>query len=236
MRISDTARTLRRLASLCVEVARLPRARLHFDTRRAPDAIRATHALFTKPHPRYRMIKNKSIGIALIHLRHFKTAADYLATVKKRDYAAYHGKRAKARGYVFREIERNDFIDDIHAINISSDQRQGRPMDGSYREKQLHYQALPHFRYTGIVDRDEKLVAYCNYGVYGNFAATDQLLGYLNSDGVMHLLLLEIVCQLIEERKLDYFMYDTYLGARPGLRSFKHRLGFAPYRVRYSIG
>ncbi len=30
-------------------------------------------------------------------------------------------------------------------------------------------------------------------------------------------------------------MYDTYVGAHPGLQSFKKRIGFEPYRVSYSI-
>jgi hypothetical protein len=30
-----------------------------------------------------------------------------------------------------------------------------------------------------------------------------------------------------------WLMYDTWFGAPPGLRSFKERLGFAPYRVRW---
>jgi hypothetical protein len=31
-------------------------------------------------------------------------------------------------------------------------------------------------------------------------------------------------------------MYDTYLGALPGLREFKRKLGFQPYRIRYALG
>jgi hypothetical protein len=51
----------------------------------------------------------------------------------------------------------------------------------------------------------------------------------------MYLLLLEIICRLIEEREVDYFMYDTFLGAQPGLRDFKRRVGFRPYRARYEL-
>jgi hypothetical protein len=70
---------------------------------------------------------------------------------------------------------------------------------------------------------------------YGNFAATDQLMGYKSQDGIMYLLLLTIICRLIEEREVDYFMYDTFLGAQPGLRDFKRRVGFRPYRARYEL-
>lgn len=46
---------------------------------------------------------------------------------------------------------------------------------------------------------------------------------------------MEIICSLFHKPPLDFFMYDTFLGARPGLRSFKRRIGFQPYRVSYAI-
>jgi hypothetical protein len=51
----------------------------------------------------------------------------------------------------------------------------------------------------------------------------------------MYLLLIEIICKLIEDSQVQYFMYDTFLGAREGLRNFKRRLGFQPYHVRYFL-
>lgn len=51
----------------------------------------------------------------------------------------------------------------------------------------------------------------------------------------MYLLLMEIICSLIEQKAVNFLMYDTYLGAQPGLRNFKRRLGFSPYLVRYSL-
>ena len=42
------------------------------------------------------------------------------------------------------------------------------------------------------------------------------------------------ICVLIKESKVEYFMCDI-LGAQPGLQQFKQRIGFAPYRVSYSI-
>ena len=57
----------------------------------------------------------------------------------------------------------------------------------------------------------------------------------VKTDGVMYLLLADIACRLIDEHRYNYLMYDTYLGALPGLREFKRELGFAPYRIRYAI-
>lgn len=78
-------------------------------------------------------------------------------------------------------------------------------------------------------------MGYCCFSIFGNFAATDRLLGIKTTDGIMYLLLLEIICKLIDKSQLDFFMYDTFLGAQPGLHSFKRRIGFQPYRVSYAI-
>jgi hypothetical protein len=235
MKPSELTRKLHCLLHLCIDVARLPHAHLHFDRRLEPVHVAATHANFTRRHPRYRLIRNKTIGMALVDLSNFKTDNDYLDTVRKKDHAAYHGRRARARGYTVCEIDRNYFVEDIHAINTSQPVRQGRPMDAQYLHKAEHFEDRPHFRYFGVRDGSGRLAAYCNLGVFGNFAATDQLLGRKNGDGVMYLLLMEIICRLIEEKRIDYLMYDSFLGAQPGLRSFKQRVGFRPFRVHYTI-
>ena len=220
---------------LGVELAYVPVARLCFREQLHPAHIRATYENFTRPHPRYKVFRNKSLGIALIDLASFGEPSAYLHTVRHRSHAGPQGRKARARGYSLRAINRNDHIDEIHEINTSCEMRQGRPMDRAYLEKKQRYEEMPHFRCYGVFNADGQLSAYCNVGVFGNFAATDQLLGYKTSDGVMYLLLMEIICQLIEERELDYFMYDTFYGAQPGLRDFKRRVGFRPYRVRYTL-
>jgi hypothetical protein len=235
MKTPDSIARLVHLCSVGAELLTLPVAKLCFRLHINPGPIRATYRAFTKPHPRFKIFKNKSMGIALIDLSRFEAPAAYLATVRKRGYAADLGRKAKSRGYSLREINRNDHVEEIYQINTSSPTRQGRPMDRHYLEKKLHYDEQPHFRCFGAFNAQGKLVAYCNVGFYGNFAATDQLLGYKNRDGVMYLLLMEIICRLIEEGKLEYFMYDTFLGAQAGLRDFKRRIGFRPYRVRYDL-
>lgn len=175
------------------------------------------------------------MGIALIDLSNFKNSAEYIATVKKKDYAGHHGRQARKRGYTVRQINRNDHIPEIHQVNVSSKIRQGRPMDSPYLTPQTEYDESAPMHSYGVFNADTMLVGYCTFGLYGNFAATDRLIGMKNTDGAMHLLLLEIICTLIDRHEVDYFMYDTFLGAQPGLKSFKHRIGFQPYRVTYSI-
>jgi hypothetical protein len=218
-----------------IEIASLPVARLCFDQSIDPDDIALTYRYFTMPHPRYKIICNKTLGVALVDLRDFNTRDKYMEQIKGKNWGAYHAKRARSRGYVFAEIDRNRHVDDIHEINTSEDSRQGRPMDKTYQEKQSNFDVQNHFKYYGILNSDGKLVAYGNLGLYGNFGAFSQLIGVRNNDGIMHLLIVETIFRLIEEGALQYVMYDTFFGAQPGMQQFKRILGFRPYRAKYSL-
>jgi len=218
-----------------IQVIKLPVATLHFRVDLDPKNIEATYRYYTKWHPRYRVIRNKTLGAALIDLKQVNTREKYLSMIKGKNGGAYHAKRARARGYVFSEINRNDHVDAIHRINTSRESRQGRPMDATYQQKIQHFDSLPHFRYFGIVNNEGDLVAYANLGLFGNFCGFSQLIGIRNNEGIMHLLLLEIVSSLIDQQQVRYVMYDTFFGALPGLRLFKTMLGFRPYRAKYVL-
>ena len=227
--------TLRHHYNTLLQIIRLPVAQLCFQQCIDPDDIRMTYRYYTKPHPRYRIIRNKTVGAALIDLEQFPSKDNYLDLIKGKNCGAHHAKRARSRGYIFTEIDRNCYVDEIHAINTSIDTRQGRPMDRHYQEKKQYFETLKHFKYYGILNPEGKLVAYANLGSYGNFSAFSQLLGMRNNDGIMHLLIVEVVSQLIERKQVRYLMYDTFFGAQPGLQTFKKILGFKPYRAKYSL-
>ncbi|HEX7982753.1 MAG TPA: hypothetical protein VF616_04505 [Duganella sp.] len=230
--------TLIKQCKLMLDVARLPVATLCFDTSFHPDDVRAMHRLFTSPHPKYKVFGYKQLGVALIDLRR-AGAADHVDHIIGKADAATFVNKARRRGYTLAQIDRNDHVDAIHDINTSLPTRQGRPMDASYREKKTHFETQRHYRYFGAFNKQGKLVAYCNIGRFGNFAAFSQLIGYRNNDGVMHLMVNEIVHLLLDELRAgsgpEFLMYDTFFGAQPGLRQFKTMLGFAPYRARYSL-
>jgi len=217
------------------QILGLPVACLHFDSSIDPRDIPTTYRSFTRPHPKYKIIRHKSVGVALLDLDRYPDPAAYFAAIQGKNRGAYHAKRARARGYVCQPIERNRHIDAIHAINTSLDVRQGRPMDAKYTEQVTSFDTRPHFDYLGVLNGDGKLVAYANIGRYGNFSAFSQLLGLRNNDGIMHLLVVEIVSRLIEQKRVRYVMYDTFFGAQPGLQQFKRVLGFEPYRAKYSL-
>ena len=218
-----------------IQAINLPVAKLCFHEQIAPDDIRTTYRAFTRPHPRFRFIGAKTVGAALIDLSRYADRDAYLEQIKAKNHGAYHAKRARKRGYRFVDIDRNDYIDEIHAINTSLELRQGRPMDRKYTEKCEAFDTMPHFRHHGILDSHDTLVAYASLAIYGNFAAFSQMLGIRNNDGIMHLLLVEAISRLIDEKQVRYIMYDTFFGAQPGLKTFKTILGFQPYRAQYSL-
>jgi hypothetical protein len=226
---------LSQLFNLARDISTLPVARLDFRLDLNPDDVRRMHAYFTKPHPKYKIFQNKSLGAALVDLTRFTGPDAYLQSVKGRNSADHHAKRARSRGYVVVEIDKNDFVEDLYAINTSLDARQGRPMPEAYREKQTRFHAEKNYQYFGVLNRDGTLAAYSDVGFYGNFVAFNRLLGLRNNDGAMHLMMTEIICKMIDRRAYSYLMYDTFFGASPGLRTFKTMLGFEPYRAKYSL-
>jgi hypothetical protein len=217
------------------ELLRLPVASLHFDSCIEPVDVAQTYRYYTRPHPRYKIIRNKTMGAALIDLVRYTGTPAYLDDIAGKNRGAWHAKRARSRGYICTEIERNDHIDAIHAINTSLEERQGRPMDEKYREKITRFERQPHFNYFGVLNPEGKLVAYANIGRYGNFSAFSQLIGIRNNDGIMHLMMVDIVTRLLEQKQVRYVMYDTFFGAQSGLQQFKRVLGFQPYRVKYTL-
>jgi hypothetical protein len=217
------------------QLLRLPLASLHFDSRIDPEDIPKTYRYYTRPHPRYKIIRNKTMGAALIDLGRYTHPPAYLDDIAGKNRGGWHARRARSRGYVCTEIDRNAHIDAIHAINTSLEERQGRRMDGKYLEKVTRFERQPHFSYFGVLNPEGQLVAYANIGRYGNFSAFSQLMGIRNNDGIMHLMMVDIVTRLLEEKQVRYVMYDTFFGAQPGLQQFKRILGFQPYRVKYSL-
>lgn len=235
MEVSEMTHKLSQIIERIIQIAKLPVVHLQFCLDLNPEDVETNFRNFTRPHPKYKIFQNKSIGAALLDLSQFKTRDEYLQTVKGHNSAGHHAKKARGKGYVVTEIDQNDYIEDIYEINTSIQVRQGRIMDDAYRKKQTSYRAAPNFKYFGVLSPNGKLRAYAELGFYGNFAAFRRIIGVRNNDGIMHLMVTEVVCQLIDARDCQYLMYDTYFGASEGLQTFKKMFGFQPCRAKYSI-
>lgn len=231
---------LTKIYHILQEIRTLPKVRINLKC--DSDTCRELYGVFTKRHSRYLVIPNKAIGVALVDLNKFPNSTTYLDSLSEKntaqsryDSAAGESRRCLRKGYRFEEIDRNRFIEDIHEINTSLEERQGREMGEAYREKKEHYPVQENQRYFGVLKGD-KLVAYVWVTVCGECATTHRVLGHGDhlKAGVMYLLITRVISLLLDEcKEVKYFMYDTFFGASEGLRFFKKRLGFRPYRVQW---
>ena len=221
------------------QILNLPKASIKFKnyTKKSIENYKKTYNYFTKPH-RLKLFKNKTLGVALIDLHLYKDFEEYYKSINGKNSAAYYARKALRREYKFVEIDRNNYIDDIYEINTSATIRQGKKMSSGYLQKQDSYKDEVNYRYFGVVNKEDNLVSYCNVGFYGEFAVVVTLLGhkqYLN-DGIMYLMMIElnkIMFNEYREKGYKYIMYDTFFGASEGLKKFKEKLGYKPYRVKW---
>jgi len=196
-----------------------------------------TYTLFTKLH-RLKLFRNKAIGVALIELDLYDTFEKYYKSINGKNSAAYYARKAIKRGYSFVKIDRNNHIEDMYEINTSSIERQGKAMSSGYLQKQSTYKNDDNYLYFGVVNDENKLLAYCNIGFYGDFSLVSTLLGHKNylNDGVMYLMMVELNKLMFEKYKKQgykYIMYDTFFGASKGLQQFKNKLGYKAYKVKW---
>jgi hypothetical protein len=212
------------------EIALLPRVSFFFDRNLMQQQnVQDAYDYFNKRHPRLKIIKNKQIGVAYIDLSNYPSGGGYLESVNGKNSAYYYSRKCKARGYILCEIDRNERREEIALIETSAPERQGRPMAVGYGDFNKKYVDFENYKYYGVIFKS-KIVAYANIGTYGNFACVSRLMGHAEhlNNGVMYLMLTEIISNLIEERRLRYIFYDTWYGASKGLKGFKKKLGFAP--------
>ena len=160
-----------------------------------------------------------------------------------KDPAAYSTRqrvrKALKEGYTFEFIDRDDYLDDIFAINTSMEERQGRAMSESYRSKPNPFGPLPAYgcprhqvRTYGVL-KDGHLVAYTWLYQVGEMCLFSTILGHGDHlhAGVMYLLIVETLRDVIETAGTKFAMYNMHISGTDGLRFFKKQIGFAPYWV-----
>jgi len=191
---------------------------------------------FTAPHPRHPEYGAYQNGCSILVLP--ATFEEYW------DGAAGYGTRRKVRkalkeGYTFEFIDRDRYLDDIHAINTSLPERQGREMTEGYRHKPGPYGPLPAYtcprhqvRTYGVL-KDGHLVAYTWLYQMGEMCLFSTILGHgdhLNA-GVMYLLIAETLKDIIPVAGTKYAMYNMHQSGTEGLRFFKEQMGFRSFWV-----
>jgi len=196
------------------------------------------HRAFTARHPRLKLPRAKTWGVALLPVP--ASFDEYLAARPRSLHRAR--RRALGGGFEVRPFASSEHLDEILEINGSAPARQGVAMKTSYlKPASLERWAERHPSCEGAFGGDGRLRAYVTAPEVGDTVILNRLLAHAAflREGVMYLLVTEVVGRLAEQRAAEgrpsWVMYDTLRGARPGLEEFKRRLGFEPYRVRWKL-
>jgi hypothetical protein len=188
---------------------------------------------FRRPHPRYKLVRSKAVGVALLPLDDLADVDAYLAT---RRTARKRVRRAERLGYTTGVFEPNERRDELLEIHSSIPERQGRPIDAEYLDPDAVHKTGPHLEYMGVFSGD-RLVAYSALYYAGDIVGMMRVMGHGEhlDNGVMFLLSAGIVGHVkATHPETRYVFYDTFFGAGAGLRWFKEHLGFRPYYVRWT--
>ena len=217
-------------------VRRMPQVTIHLDNDTRGRNLKRE---FTSRHPRYKVIGRKTIGVALLPVP--EDGASFLKG-KSRQVLRTNLNRAKKAGYLVSEFTPANHVAEILAINSSAQDRQGRPMSVQYTDPEaVNSYCRSHASLLGVFG-DAGLVAYLEPLASGEVTITNRILGHRDylDNGIMYLLMLGAVEWCVNRRRQDprarWLMYDMMLGAQPGLRYFKERIGFTPHRVRWRVG
>lgn len=213
-------------------ILRLPAIVLHLDPSHTEGERMYTS--FSRRHPRMPLVKFKSIGVALLSLHEFQQPEEYLKTVSGKNSAAYFSRKAERAGYRLQEFNAAQHQQEIIRIHLSADTRQGKELPDNYRNE-IDYPQNAYNRYMGVF-KGEDLVGYLWLIVSGDVAVINRIMGHQDhlKEGIMYFLVTETISRLIRNKENSiHLMYDTYFGASDGLKMFKRRLGFKPYRVTW---
>jgi len=180
---------------------------------------------FTRWHRKIPFYKNKAIPCLI------KTDIElsgYLKSINGKNSPCYFSRKALRFGYVFSEINRNGYLEDINKINLSAPYRQGKRMEESYVDPVKEYDCLCY----GVL-MDGKLVAYGEINQSNEIAVINKILGHFDylKDGIMYLLLVGTIKRLWHNHK--WIMYDSMIFNSVGMKLFKKRFNFENWRVKW---
>lgn len=162
----------------------------------------------------------------------------------QRRTARKRADKAQRLGYGAAELRRELHADDIHEINVSKQQRQGREMSAGYRERR-EFSPLPRYacprhaiRTSGVFEQIEErsvLRAYLVMHRAGDLALVSQILGHGAHEpaGIMYLLFQFALSREIN-RGSGVIVYNRYDSGDDGLRFLKDRLGFVEEKIAWA--
>lgn len=222
---------------LIKEILTLPKQKIEIVDNDKTGEVKELYEYFNKRHPKYKIIRNKTIGVMLFNIP--KTIEEYEKQISGKNSVMYYTRRCTKLGYYTDYFVKNDYLDDMYEINTSSDNRQGRSMSKQYLEEVPREDEKSAVSYFGVFTSDKKLVGYIRVINTPNLYVVSQLLGHdkYQDDNIMYLILHDLIVSLIEKNedndKEVYLMYDTYFGGSQGIKLYKKRHAFKPYKVKW---
>ena len=189
-------------------------------------------------HPRYRVIRRKTLGVALLEVP--PSLEDYLAGPARRELRSKR-RRAARGGYRFVGVRAIEHLDAVIEINRSVPVRQEAPIPRWMTDERLvrrQFGDLP--KMWAVVDASGTMRAYCDAPVLGEVTVLARILGHAEHlrHGIMDLLISGVVeeCAAVRARSGEprWIEYGTLWSCTAGMADFKRRLGFRPYRVRWT--
>lgn len=157
--------------------------------------------------------------------------------------------RTGNKGYVAKRFIWNDYLDDIHEINMSKAVRCGGPMRDGYKvPAEKLKKSIPDWKCPrhwaipwGVFDKDGRLRAYVVMVRAGDIALYSQILGhgdYMKDDIMpfIHFKIRQWIDTSPDCEGLTALMYGGhYDGMGKGLQNWKERLLFEPTRLEAAL-
>lgn len=219
------------------QIVSLPKVKIDIIDTDKTGEINELYKYFTKPHPKYKIFKNKTLGVMLFEIP--KNLDDYEKQITGKNSVKYFSKRCLKLGYYTDYFIKNEHLDEMYEINTSAKYRQGRTMSSHYLEKVPEEDEKDCVSYFGVFTSSNKLVGYIKLVKTQKLYIISQILGHhdYQNDHIMYLIIHDLIVSLIDENSnkdyLVYLMYDTFFGGTDGIKLYKKRHQFKPYKVKW---
>ncbi len=226
-----------KIIKIVKQICSLPKKTIQIVDTGVNNEIEETYKYFVKWHPKYKIIKNKTIGVMLYDIP--KNLSQYEKEISGKNSVSYYSRRCQKFGYYTKYFKQPEHLKELYEINSSSIERQGKKMSASYLNKLDPEKDFENIKYFGVFSKDNILVGYIRLVVTPKIFIVSKILGHKSylKDNIMYLLLHNLIIDLIENNShtidQQVIMYDTLFGASEGLKLFKKRNCFKPYKVKW---
>jgi len=179
--------------------------------------------------PKNTVLLHQALALLKLPLSHER----YLNTVGAKTRNTI--RKAERQAYEFRKFDWNNHLDEIFDINTSKEIRSAGPMHGWYTEPvkpRYHSEEEQRYRKYYGVFKDERLCAYLNLVLCGDFAFFKHCIGHADhlKHGIMNYLLSCTVQEYANHPHIEWLNYEWMsLDRSNSETAFKKHAGFKAY-------